>query len=65
MVTEEELINLIDNGDLEQAIGVYPDILEKHVIREGLYFKMYIAWQIGEKIRCRNSRNCKVFIRTT
>ena len=48
MVTKEELINPIDNGDLEQAMGVLSDILEKHA-NEGLYFKMYIAWQIGEK----------------
>jgi glycosyltransferase involved in cell wall biosynthesis len=47
---KEELINLIDNGDLEQAIGVLSDILGKNMLdREGLYFKMYIAWQIGEK----------------
>ena len=51
------------NNNLEEAIPVLISILEKNILdREGLYFKMYISWQIGEKeVAVKTAETAKVF----
>lgn len=47
---KELLISYINNNRLEQSISILQHILNKNILdREGLYFKMYISWEIGEK----------------
>jgi len=46
---KESLISYINSNKLEQSISVLHHILNENILdREGLYFKMYISWQIGE-----------------
>ncbi|MGB7605791.1 MAG: glycosyltransferase family 2 protein [Lutisporaceae bacterium] len=40
----------LDKGNLEEAIPLLISLTESRILdREGIYYKMYIAWQIGEK----------------
>lgn len=48
--TKKKLINCLDNGDMESAIKYLSKITDNHILdREGIYFKIYISWQLGDK----------------
>ncbi len=45
-----KLNNFVSEGNFEDAVPIMVHILQNSILdREGLYFKMYISWQIGEK----------------
>ncbi len=48
-ILKEKLVTCVQTGNLEEAIPLLAPILEQRFLdREGLYYKIFIAWEIGD-----------------